>query len=245
MNISRFLLLVFIAITASACVNNTTQRHVPEYRSILGQNRNILILPPEVVVYSVESSGSKKRMYDYEYNLESIIIDQMIPTLQNKGFSARLLSRKEIHEQNLHEEVARLNGIYGTNRDELYVKALWEEKDAFAINKNVGQAAATIGSKNNSNLLLLTDYARSIKTSGLKTLNVMTDLFLGTRTSAEGDVAVVVVGIIEAKTGRIIWANHEKDIRSSFSSSSDKKVETAQIKYITSNIFKPLDQDKK
>jgi hypothetical protein len=233
MNISRFLLLVFIAITASACANNTTQRHVPEYRSILGQNRNILILPPEVVVYSVESSGSKKRMYDYEYNLESIIIDQMIPTLQNKGFSARLLSRKEIHEQNLHEEVARLNGIYGTNRDELYV------------NKNVGQAAATIGSKNNSNLLLLTDYARSIKTSGLKTLNVMTDLFLGTRTSAEGDVAVVVVGIIEAKTGRIIWANHEKDIRSSFSSSSDKKVETAQIKYITSNIFKPLDQDKK
>ena len=230
-------LLILTILTTSACT--TSVRHAKNYESTISQNRDILILPPEAHVHEV-SVTDKKRMYDYEYNMEYIISDQLIQSFYDLGFKAKLLHRKDIHEQNLHEAVARLHHNYSESRNILYREAEWDEKKAFNIDSSVGEVANEIGSKNNCGLLVLTDYDRAIKAGGTRAMNVMTDILLGTKTSQDADVAIMIVGVIEAKTGKILWSNRGVSMRSVFSSSSDKKEEAAQMKVIVFNILKPF-----
>lgn len=242
MFIYRIILLIVVTLNFCACVNYTSVRHVSEYKSVINQNPEILILPPEAEVVTIEASGKNKRMYDYEYNIEFIIANQLIPELAKKGFKARLLDRKTIYDYKLNEAIAQLHHIYENNRNELYNHPLWEEDKAFSINNSIGPSAINIGSKTDSKILLVTNYARAIKTGGSRTKDVMMDLFLGTRHSDNADNAIMVVGIIEIKTGRILWANRITAMRGVFSSSSDKKEEDKQMKAIVANILEPLNK---
>lgn len=242
MLIFRVILLIVVTLNFCACVNHTSVRHSPEYKSVMNQNPEILILPPEAEVVTLEASGKSKRMYDYEYNIEFIIANQLIPELAKKGFKAKLLDRKTIYDYKLNEAIANLNHIYKNNRNNLYKHHLWEESKAFSINSSIGSSAISIGSKTNSKILLITNYARAIKTSGSRTKDVMMDIFLGTRHSDNADNAVMVVGIIEIKNGRILWTNRITAMRGVFSSSSDKKEEDKQMKQIVSNILEPLNK---
>lgn len=242
MRIYRAILLMAIVLNLCACAKVTSVRHIPEYKAKIYQNPEILVLPPEAEVMTVEASGKSKRMYDYEYNIEFIITNQLIDELEAKGFKVQLLDRKAIHDYKLNETIARINSVYENNRNELYKHPLWEEDKAFSINSSIGQSAIKISSVTNSELLLITDYARAIKTSGSRTKDVMMDLFLGTRHSDNADNAIMIVGIIEIKTGRILWTNRLTAMRGVFSSSADKKEEDKQMKQIVSNILAPLDK---
>ncbi len=244
MRMFRFLLLACLAVTISAC-SSTSVRHAPEYRSVISAYHDISILPPDSKVNEVDAAGGNKRMYDYEYNMEFVIVDQLMAELQNKGFRARFIDRKTLYDLGLSDAAAQLGHIYSTERDSLYLKPLWEKEKAFAINNSVSQAAALIGSKTNSQLLILTDYARFIKTNGARTQDVLMDVFLNTRRSDEADKAVMIVGIIEAKTGRILWSNMGMSIRHAFSSSADKKAEKEEMKRIVSYLLNPFNSDEK
>ncbi|MCT4635097.1 MAG: hypothetical protein N4A31_02465 [Rickettsiales bacterium] len=242
MRILRAILLIVLALNFCACVNYTSVRYTPEYKSVINQNPEILILPPEAEVVTVEASGKSQKMYDYEYNIEFIIANQLISELAKKGFKSKLLDRKTIYDYKLNEAIAQLDQIYEKNRNELYTPTLWAEEKAFSISNNIGPSAINIGSKTNSKILLVTNYARAIKTSGSRTKDVMMDLFLGTRHSDNADNAIIVIGIIEIKTGRILWTNRLTAMRGVFSSSSNKEEEEKQMEAIIKNILAPLNK---
>jgi len=249
MKISHVLLLAFVALTTSAC-SNTPIRHIPEYSSALNKHPEILVLPPESVVNSIEASGGKKRMYDYEYNMEPIITEQLVAALQAKGLRTKVLDRRSIHDQGLNEEVAQFRHVYGTERDKLYIQPLLEEKKAFAISNSVNQSAAQIASKTGNDLLIVTDYTRSIKSGGARAQAVAVNILMIGLTarsmpSDPDDIATMTVGIVEASTGRILWTNRQSDMRGMFSSSADKKQEAKEMKGLVSGILKPLKTSEK
>lgn len=242
MRIYRNILLLVIAFNFSACAKFTSVRHIPEYKSVINQNHKILILPPEAEVMTVEASGKTKKMYDYEYNIEFIIANQLVSELAKKGLKAQLLTRKDIYDYKLNEIITKINSSYESNRNELYKNPFWKEEEAFSINNNIGHNALKISSITDNQLLIITDYTRAIKTSGSRTKDLMMDVFLGTRYSDNADNAIIVVGIIEIKTGRILWTNRLTAKRGVFSSSSNKDEEEKQMEAIIKNILDPLDK---
>lgn len=245
----RYFLILLISIFASACSSKTTVRHSSNYQAIIAQgNHEILILPPTVAVNSVDIAGKKTRMYDYELFLESIIHDQLIPALQEQGLRPKVIKRKDLFDQHLLNENNRLLNSFDEANKELYKETLWKTEEAFNISKNLGQFAVDIGSKNQTDLLIALDYARDVKTNGARTKDFMVDLLIGGNNFGQADASIIIVGIIDAKTGNLLWSNLGSDLRGGFSLenlSSEEKAAAGRIKEILETIFKPFKEEPK
>jgi hypothetical protein len=245
----RFLLLVLVTLVASSCT--TTVRHKADYQSSLsGGHNQSLILPPAVEVNIVDLAVKKERLYDYEYHLENIISQDLLIALEKQGLRAKILTRRNLHDQELTRDEAMMRERYVEIREKLYKKIEMNEKQAFNIDENVGPRASLIGSKNDSSLLVILDYIRISKTGGARTADFMMDAFLRTNKTDLADRVVIVVGLIEARTGNILWTNLSSNEGGIFSSAIDKssvedKAEAKRIQGILANIFKPLEKDNK
>ena len=128
----RVILLSLVSVIFIGCASTTSVRHTGNYKSALEINKNLAVLPTEALVYETQVSGNK-RLYDFEYNIEGIIADQIIPILRDKGFNARLLTRKDLHDQKLHEQVLRLEDRFKEVDQKIYKQSYMDEKLAFNI----------------------------------------------------------------------------------------------------------------
>jgi hypothetical protein len=63
-NIRNILLASFLALALTACAGKTTVRHSTDYQSLLESKKDTIVLPPEVLVNSVEFSGKLTRLYN-------------------------------------------------------------------------------------------------------------------------------------------------------------------------------------
>ncbi|MBY0377449.1 MAG: hypothetical protein K2Q33_02650, partial [Gammaproteobacteria bacterium] len=167
------------------------------------------------------------------------------------GFRVKNLSRRQVHEQQLDEEFIKIRTAYNTVRDEVYASGpMMEKKKASTITNNVGPAAIDLGNKTNSDVILLVDYMGSIKTNGARARDFAISLLIGTSALLhDADSARIVIGIIDAKTGKVLWANwltHSEDLYSSMLSntSSQEKMESKRLQQIMTNLLDPL-KDKK
>ncbi len=114
----RFFLFSLLLIVTSACVSNTTIRHSGNYDSVIARsNRVAVILPPEVEVTMIEFGGKKKRAYDYELHLESIIVDELIPALRAENIQPVIVSRRTLDEQELTMNAGRTRDRYNELRN--------------------------------------------------------------------------------------------------------------------------------
>lgn len=242
MRIIRLLLLTCCAFVFIGC-STTSVRHSPNYSSVLAQHPNAIILPPEARIYEVDFSGKNTRLYDFEYNVETIIADQITDALRDKNIRAKLLTRREVHDQKLHEAISYLDRRYEDIEAKLYEKDPIEEKLAFNISANVGDVASSLASKNNADLVVLVSYSRSIKSSGSQTAGFMAAALLGTHTSP-ADIANLKIAIIEAKTGTVLWVNRLYQIQATFFSSAKKDEEAKIMKAFIVSVLEPLNKQK-
>ncbi len=213
MYLKSFLAIAAIALLSTGCSNMTPERHMAGYESVVLKQKNIAILPAEVYVETVDYFGAKERMHDYEYHLEKMIDREMLPAIQEKGFKAKRLSRKDIHNKKLNKLVGELRARYGEKRAIVYDKYLWNEKEAFDLSQNIGTIAVELGEAVKSDLLVFVDFVASSKTQGAQTAEVVTSLLLGALSgkarynNEPSEEAVMVIAIIDAKTGNILWSN--------------------------------------
>ena len=241
----RYLLLAYVAIMASACASNTTIRHSSDYQSAIARsNHQVLIMPPVAEVNMVDISSKKSRMYDYEYHLEDIIIREVIPALQEQGLRAKLVRRRDLHDQDLRADAARLRSRYDEVREELYKEVSWDKEKAFDVNENTGPFATAIGEKNQGDLIVMIDYARDVKTSGARTFEVLKHGLL----VAEADRSVIIIAIIDAKNGKLLWSNLGMDVISVLGSGMDNsktedQAASDRIKTIMSTMFKKFNEE--
>jgi PBP1b-binding outer membrane lipoprotein LpoB len=203
----RLYALILIAVIVSSC--STTVRHKDNYQSSIARsNKQMLILPPLVEVGMIDIAGKKERMYDYELNLEDILSQETIDALRNEGFRIKSIRRKTLHEQGLIREEARMRNRYNESRELLYSELMWDEAKAYNINENVGrQFSSVIGTKNETDLLIMIDFMKDFKTTGAKTKDALIDTFLGTTYSSNNDKSIMILTIIDSRTGDILWAN--------------------------------------
>lgn len=240
MQLFRLFLLVVSSFVFIAC-STTSIRHTKDYGlSLKGEASNVVVLPPEAKVFEIDLGGKQKRLYDFEYNIEAIIADKIIPALSDKGIHARLVTRKDIHDQKIQEIVGRAEDNFSELEGKLYKTELLEEKQAFNINDNMNMSLMELSQKNNNaKLVVMISYSRSIKTSGSQAFGFVTAALLGAR-SEPADQSRLRIAIIEASTGKILWVNRLGFVHSVYFSSDDKKGEQKYMKEALEKLLSQL-----
>lgn len=246
MNYSKFLLLVLVALMASACAKYTTVRHTIGYQDILLQQRDVVVLPTDSIVHTIDVANKKTRMYDYEFYIEGIINEEVTASLRNIGLSPKRLSRQEIFDQNLTTPVNRVRYNYEEAYKELYAKPNWEEKDAFVITNSIGSVGAEIADKTNSKIIAIINHARLAQTNGAIARDAVISLLTGSSNSAPSDLSSMNIAFIELKTGNIIWTNNGSVPRSIFTKApSNQELDRKEMKKLISTTLKPLNKEEK
>lgn len=236
----RLSLLICLSLFLTACNNNTTVRHNASYPSILESKRQVALLHPDVEVYSVDISGRKTRLYDYEHNMEFIIIEELNNAFRAKDFHTTLVTRRDAHEHHIEEDVARFKARYLDIKNTLYKQHLLDPKKAHSIDENAGEIAEKISNKIDSRFIVATNYNRDITTSGARAVKLISAAILGSSVSSSSDLACLTIGIIDGETGSFVWSNQSCAIRSEFSSSSKKAKEKAELKVLLNETLKSL-----
>lgn len=216
----RSYLLILIVFLIPSCASMTTVRQHPDYKDTIHSCTNMAILPPTAEVNTVDVLKKKERMYEYESHLEKIIHQEIAPAIRAKGYSVQVLSNSDIHNKKLYSSLARVRANYNAAREELYAKPIWKEQEAFVITKNVGPSSADFCSNHKGDMLLMIDYVGVTQTNGARALGFATDLLLGTSSNVEN--SVMVIGIVDAKSGNILWTNMSTTAKDIFSSGLSK-----------------------
>lgn len=242
----RLYLPLLLVLICSACSKTTLLRHRQDYTSNYTQYHQLLVMPVVAEIHIADFSDKKERLYDYEYHIQDLITRQIIPILEAKGFKTKLLSKSDIKELQLGKDITSFKSKYNQLRQELYKPLLLEEAKAFAIDKSVGQFSADLGKKTQSDLLVVVDYAGLIKTNGARVRDLAMSLLFNNRTMAENaDNAVMFIGMVEAKSGNILWLNNHtmrEDIYTSAwnNMKAQDKVELKKINEIINTALQPF-----
>jgi hypothetical protein len=242
---TRLISLFIITIILSSCGTISSVRHSVEYDKILNKSNKILILPSSVEVVTSDTLGKKDRQYNYEIYLSDIMSESLKSAIQNKGFRATILHKKDIIDKGIYKDISKLRAKYNEAREELYKTLLWDTEKAFSVSYNIGPEAIIVGEKTESGILLFADYVRNIKTTGSRTIAFIADAFFNTRSSDDVDSAVMFIGLVNAKDGKLLWLNFFKVTDSLIASictntGSDKKIDTDHLDRIIKGVLSEL-----
>ena len=194
-------------------------------------------------INSVDTSGKGTRLYDYEYHMEELIKDKIMPEMREKGFKVKFLSRKDIHDQKLNDAVTRIRTQYKEVANDLYKTKLMDKKQAFLIERNFQQVGTTLGKATDSDIIILVDFSGYCKTNNAVALQFVFTALTGMYNTSPDSGAVMMVGMIDAHNGDLLWSN----LSSSQPMPSGKKtieekneVDNKMLDKILQDVFKPF-----
>jgi hypothetical protein len=243
MSVMRFTLFFALVLVSSACTTpKTSIRSMEGYEKIVTRQQNFVSLPAVVEVNMVGAGGSKERMYDYEHHLEGIIRKELVLAMKEKGYTLKVLSRKDIHNQKLSRNVIELRGKYEEHLAEMYKELLLPEEEAFKMKRNIGRRATELANelakKTDEEVFLLFDYRRDVQTDGARIQGFAMTLLLGRAQIVES--AAIYVALIDAKTGNILWVETEREYKGLMSDmfSSQDEVDREQAIRMVKGLLK-------
>ena len=110
------------------------------------------------------------------------------------------------------------------------------------LGESIGEVGFSAEIKNKIDLVVISKYSRTIKSSGSQALGLLMTAF--NQRTEPADLASLKIAIIELKTGKLIWANTSTVINASFISSATKSEENKSIKEFILAVLKPLTEKK-
>lgn len=210
----------------TGCTKTTSVRHVSGYNKSMLARKEILVLPMQTEVYTLDAGSRKERKYDYEDHLEALLKQEIILAAQKKGLRVKLLHKRDIRAQKLDDLVSRFRKGYNNAYIALYTPLLWSEEKAFSITQNLGESAIVLGEKTGGDVFILIDYVQMIQTNGARTRDFLMQIAFGSSESeSNSDNLTMSIGIVDAARGRVLWTNattNPQPFATSIFSSRDK-----------------------
>jgi hypothetical protein len=240
------LILLFLLVLTTACTKLTTVRYNPAYTSVLAKQKTVIILPPAAEMNVVDIAGKKQRVYNYEANLEQLAAAEADIDMKEMGFRVNIMHRKDFHDLGIYDSYLRFRSEYDDARKSLYTPLQWEESKAFSITNNI-KSAVILGQKTKSDIIVMVDCEGSVKTSGARARDLALSLLVNANYANNADNSVMIIGIVDAKTGNVLWSNlgvENRDLYSSgMDSFSDKNdIDVKKLNRLIDQILKPLKQ---
>ena len=234
-----YLLLLIIV----GCAPITT-RQAPNYKTVLANYKTMVLLPVEVEMKSIDASGKEKRFYDYEYHLETLVKNNVIPEMRSRGFDVSFLSRKDTHDKGIYNEVLQLRRKYNDEMKILH-DPKFNEKDASSVNINLGKYATDVGKIIDTDVIVIVDFSGYARTSGSVALSFITGMVTGVYSGGPSAASSMLIGIIDAKNGKLLWSNTALEADGLFTSSSSNKakqdkIDNKNINTLLKKVLKPF-----
>jgi len=245
-NLNKLWSLLLVAITLSACSKTTTIRHHEMFKDHLSQSKQLTILPAAVHVVTVDAAEKKTRNYEYESQVEDIIIDILKPELAAKGYKTTFLNRREIHNNKLSRNVLNFREEYNSQIEKLYSPFAWNLEKAHNVDVLLTRKLSEVTKLNGSELVIFVEYDLKARSSGACTKDFALALFssaLGASSNQEpAELVSVIFAIIDPNDGRFIWSNFSRTPYGTFSGMFTKndKYEAKRLKEVFAELLKEL-----
>ena len=242
---SRLLTLLVALVALSACAEQTNIRASSDYAGILANASTLSALPSMARVVTVDASGNEERMYDYEYGVEDAVTDILVPALRDKGYRVKALSKSEIKDKKLYEAADELHKSFSETTSKAYGPGTFEVEKAFASEMNLGTPAKAFADKSGEDVVVLTQYGETVKTTGARVKDMAIDALLGTNNGAVAESATLRLGVADLKRGKVLWTRAgytaKTALGSAFESSSDPDaIVRATVKELVGQVLKDL-----
>ncbi len=210
---SRFLgisLVAFVALGLAGC-DNTTARYTEDYAAKLDKSE-LLILPPYAEASMVNAAGSETRKYDYEEHIEPILADELQKKLEEKGYRARILRKKDLMNNQNYVPYAAFKESFKTAYEAAYKKGEVVKRDEAKKSLiHLDGRARSLGDRLQAPVMVYVDYNEKNSSNDAQAAQfaagVVMQLLTGTNTSAPPDKARLVVAIIDGKDDKVLWTN--------------------------------------
>jgi hypothetical protein len=151
---NKFIYLLLLILVGCAPI---TTRQAPNYKNILANYKTMVLLPVKVEMKSIDASGKEERFYDYEYHLEILVKDNIIPEMRSRGFDVSFLNRKDAHDKGIYNEVLQLRSKYNDEMKILH-EPKFNKKNASSIDINLGKYATEIGEATGADVIAVVDF---------------------------------------------------------------------------------------
>lgn len=236
--LKKFICVAFSVLLLAAC-SGTSIRQTADFSSEFLKEKHIIALPIEARVTEA-GSAHEKRHFDFEYNIENIIAEKIIPAFKKKGMNLSLLKRKDAYDLKINESIKRLD-------DKIFEIDVAEYKQLETTQENSSKLNAVVVDLTKklyeivpADVYVSVRYERSIKSSGSQTLAFAMAMF-GVNSGEPADSAKLRIALIDGKTGRVLWMNKNINVHAVFFSSDDKVEEEKQIEKLIENNLKTLE----
>lgn len=240
--------LLLTAIVLSSCTKTTTLRHHKDFQNQLYKSKTLTILPATVEVVSIDAAGKSTRNYNYEALVEDVIIDVLRLKLEQMGYKASYLNRREIHNNKLSRHVLNFRENYNKKIAELYRAINWEEEKARNVELVLDKPAKEVAKLTGADLIIFVEYHLRAKTSGACTKDFAVAILSAALSGSSGaqDPAEIVslrIAIINPYNGEFVWSNFTKAGFGTFSGVFNKNasdLETTRLKEIFNALLQGL-----
>ncbi len=241
--------VLILSIIISAC-SSTSVRRSENYEKHLHTCFSMAVIPASAESYTVAAFGKKTRNENYEYLLEDVITSVATDKLREKGYKAKIFSKRIAHDNKISSEIYKiqedskgaLSKIYKANNPNL------NEKEAYKTKAKLTNNFSKLYQIADADLAVLLEYSMHNKTSGA----LAADLLIGSLSSrlvggssntgpAEG--ATLRLSIFNLKTNELVWANiisTSSGLGSLLTTKSNKEVEQKRVAYILDKLLKDL-----
>lgn len=203
---NKFLILIvsFILISCST-IKTTTIRKSSDCDEKLIKTAKIAVLPVKAEIHTLEAFGKKVQMFEYEEIVESFSAEILAANLSDKGFIPILITPKELHDKKISQSVVLLTENYNNIVNDLYYRLLWEIETAHNINILLDRQLLNFNEKIDSDFVIFMDYHAVHSSFGKNMLNFTAAVL--TKTNVEPDTVIIRIGVVDLKTGKLIWSN--------------------------------------
>ncbi|MBP9791664.1 MAG: hypothetical protein KBC27_00435 [Rickettsiales bacterium] len=240
--IFQSVILVMLFLTAS-CTNLTSVRHRNDYEKTLKKTRVLSLLPVKAEVKMVGVDGDHNRMYDYEYEVEKIIFRSVKPILAKKGYKVALVSKRALKDKNIFSYYDMLSEDLDKELLDLYSAPMMDTDKAYKIENKIGRHAFVVGKGTKGDVIVFINYLNNVKTNSARVAAFMTDVLLKTNNTSEVDKATIIISLIDAKNGNILWSNCfavSTDLFEDMFRGKDQEFEYKRVDSLMSGVLKPL-----
>lgn len=236
----KIFVILFLSLSLVAC--STTQRYVKDHEQIVESYNKVIVFPSEVIINSQGIGGKLERKHNYESYLEDLVADESIIALEKAGLSAKFASKRHMHENKIAKFLPSLRDEYDEVKKSLYGAGLDVSKEKAIISGVTLPKIRNFSELLQADAYVMIDYEGVIQTTGSQMMQMAMTLFVpgGSSQSKPDESYTMVVSLVDARSGDVVWANASKAERGSWLGFNKEKAERNQLKNLFYTILYPV-----
>lgn len=212
MNFKYLFLLSFVFL--GACTEYTSIRRSEDYAGVIDSAPVLDVYPAVANVVTVDVGNNQERMYDYEYRVEGMVADVLLPALQEKGYNVQEIHKKDIKDKKLYELVDQMNGGFKDAYIKAYGPNTSDVETAYKLESDLGEPALNLAEAVDNDIVVLTRYHEMVKTNGARVRDVAVDMLFGTSSGAVAESASLTIAIVDLNQSKVLWMKDGFVVRS-------------------------------